>query len=593
MENYYQILDVDSKASNREIKIAYKKQLRKHPPEKDPDGFEKIRNAYDVLNNEKSRAEYDAMLNHKDEIKEHREKALTAMDEKNYKKAIKYFKKILVIEPSLANIRNLLGLSYLNDKDLKNALDQFKRIVKENPDNASYLFNLAMTYKEEGYKDKAEKYLKKSYEINNINPDTVLELSHIYFDQGNTEKAINLLREAIEADGVVDFQDFIFFFSIVELHIASGNINEAEQALNEIEDILPEDQDSRAYVGWKFGKLAVTLFDLKAYDLAEKVSSWAMKIDPDNQNLSDIKSASGNFKKLFSSYHKLENDNQVIDPLKGPFYFYLYSNDGSASDTEWEKFQKEVFQAIDSYIKNQPNKVLDSIKRIKKHYFELYKINNDITNIYKDIEHGANQQLLLIDQIKDFNNDSRIIKEFKELVSLWLSNFYSDIGRKNHSDKIFADLDQKIKRGNGQFVLDSANIIKNQYNRIYELNKEFFNNLIDELEKINRYHSRQQSNSRSNNYNPNGNANMSSSSSDSFNSSSCFVATAAFGTDLAEEIDVLRDWRDNTLKYNLFGRIFVKFYYRFGPYLAKIVEKSNLLKSLVRKIIYKIIKLIK
>lgn len=521
MENYYQILDVDSKASNREIKIAYKKQLRKHPPEKDPDGFEKIRNAYDVLNNEKSRAEYDAMLNHKDEIEEHRENALKAMEENNYKKAIKYFKKILVIEPSLANIRNLLGLSYLNNKDLKNALNQFTRIVKENPDNASYLFNLAMTYKEKGHNDKAEKYLKKSYEIDNINPDTVLELSHIYYDQGNTEKAINLLREAIEADGVVDFQDFIFFFSIVELHIASGNIDQAEKVLNEIEDILPEDQDSRSYVGWKFGKLAVTLFDLKAYDLAEKVSSWALKFDPDNQDLSSIKSTSGDFKRLFSSYQKLEKDDQVIEPLKGPFYFYLYSNDGSVSDSEWKKYQKEVFQAIDSYIKNQPDAVVNSISRIKRRYYELFKINEEITKLYKDILKDAREQKEFFDQIQDFQNDSNIIDEFKGFLSLWLSQEYTERERERYSNNIFNKLDYYIQMGKESKIISSIRRIKIKYQKIYQLNDKLFDNIQQEVKKIKREKSNSSGshNSNSSSYNTSSsNYSSNNSSNNSYNS---------------------------------------------------------------------------
>ncbi|MGM0411115.1 MAG: J domain-containing protein [Bacillota bacterium] len=519
MENYYQILDVDSKASNKEIKIAYKKQLRKHPPEKDPDGFEKIRNAYDVLNNEKSRAEYDAMLNHKDEIEEYRENALKAMEENNYKKAIKYFKKILVIEPSLANIRNLLGLSYLNNKDLKNALNQFTRIVKENSDNASYLFNLAMTYKAKGHPDKAEKYLKKSYEIDNINPDTVLELSHIYYDQGNADKAINLLNEAIKADGVVDFQDFIFFFSIVELHIASGNINEAEKVLNQIEDILPEDPDSRSYVGWKFGKLAVTLFDLKAYDLAEKVSGWALKFDPDNQDLSSIKSTSGDFKRLFSSYLKLEKDDQVIEPLKGPFYFYLYSNDGSVSDSEWKKYQKEVFQAIDSYIKNQPDAVVNSISRIKRRYYELFKISEEITKLYKDILKDAREQKEFFDQIQDFQNDSNIIDEFKGFLSLWLSQEYTERERERYSNNIFDKLDYYIQMEKESKIISSIRRIKIKYQKIYQLNDKFFDNIQQEVKKIKREKSNSSSsyNSNSSSYNS-ASTNYSSSNNSSNNS---------------------------------------------------------------------------
>lgn len=501
MENYYQILDVESEASNKEIKKAYKKKLRKHPPEKDPDGFKKIRNAYDVLNNEKSRAEYDAVLNYSEEIEEYRETAIKAMEESNYKTAIKYLKKILVIEPSLANIRNMLGLAYLNDQDLPKAVTHFKRIVKENPENASYLFNLAMVYKEKGYLGKAENYLKRAYEIDKLSPDIVMELSHIYYEEGKRAKALNLLREAVEADGVVDFQDFIYFFSIVELHIASGNIDKAENVLEEIEDIIPEDKDSRAYVGWKFGELAVSLFELKAYDLAEKVSEWALKFDPENQNLSEIKSASGKLNRLFSLYQKLENDDRVIAPLKGPFYFYLYSNDGSVSDEEWESYQKEVFEAIDSYIKNNPESVVNSIRRIKRKYYELYKMSDEISNLYKDILEDAREQKEFFDQVKDFHNDSNIIDEFKGLLSLWLSQEYTDRERKIYSKNIFDKLDYYIQTGKENKILASIRRLKSRYKKIYGLNKGVFNDIRREVKKIRKEKSKSQNTSTSHNSN--------------------------------------------------------------------------------------------
>jgi len=80
---------------------------------------------------------------------------------------------------------------------------------------------------------------------------------------------------------------------------------------------------------------------------------------------------------------------------------------------------------------------------------------------------------------------------------------------------------------------------------------------------------------------------------DNYNSSNCFVATAAFGTKWADEIDILRNWRDNSLKYHKFGRLFIKFYYQIGPSLANFVEKSSLFKKITRKIIYFIVKKIK
>ncbi len=66
--NYYEILSISPKASNAEVKSAYRKLARKlHPDKNDGDEqkaleFAKIAKAYEILGNPKQRAEYDRRL---------------------------------------------------------------------------------------------------------------------------------------------------------------------------------------------------------------------------------------------------------------------------------------------------------------------------------------------------------------------------------------------------------------------------------------------------------------------------------------------------------------------------------------------------
>ncbi|GEM_PF-2582680 len=64
--------------------------------------------------------------------------------------------------------------------------------------------------------------------------------------------------------------------------------------------------------------------------------------------------------------------------------------------------------------------------------------------------------------------------------------------------------------------------------------------------------------------------------------SGCFIATSAYGTPMAEEVQVLSRFRDECLLKNTFGRMFVSIYYKIGPMVAREVEKSEVLKSIVR-----------
>jgi len=55
----YEILNISEKASFEEIRKAYLKQVRLSPPEKDPEGFKRIRKAYETLKDYESRKKLD------------------------------------------------------------------------------------------------------------------------------------------------------------------------------------------------------------------------------------------------------------------------------------------------------------------------------------------------------------------------------------------------------------------------------------------------------------------------------------------------------------------------------------------------------
>jgi hypothetical protein len=62
----------------------------------------------------------------------------------------------------------------------------------------------------------------------------------------------------------------------------------------------------------------------------------------------------------------------------------------------------------------------------------------------------------------------------------------------------------------------------------------------------------------------------------------CFIATAAYGTPMAGEVQILRDFRDKYLLTNALGRAFVDFYYRVSPPIAEFITEHPILKPIVR-----------
>ena len=62
----------------------------------------------------------------------------------------------------------------------------------------------------------------------------------------------------------------------------------------------------------------------------------------------------------------------------------------------------------------------------------------------------------------------------------------------------------------------------------------------------------------------------------------CFIATAAYGTPMAREIQILREFRDEYLLSNPMGQALVNFYYRFSPPIANLITDYPSLKPMVR-----------
>jgi hypothetical protein len=62
----------------------------------------------------------------------------------------------------------------------------------------------------------------------------------------------------------------------------------------------------------------------------------------------------------------------------------------------------------------------------------------------------------------------------------------------------------------------------------------------------------------------------------------CFIATAAYGTDTAKELDILREFRDTVLLPNSLGAKLVSFYYRTSPPIANFISQHEVLRTAVR-----------
>ena len=62
----------------------------------------------------------------------------------------------------------------------------------------------------------------------------------------------------------------------------------------------------------------------------------------------------------------------------------------------------------------------------------------------------------------------------------------------------------------------------------------------------------------------------------------CFIATAVYGSHMAKEVAVLRNFRDDVLLTNSLGRSFVRFYYNVSPPVADYIGEHEMVRTVTR-----------
>ena len=73
----------------------------------------------------------------------------------------------------------------------------------------------------------------------------------------------------------------------------------------------------------------------------------------------------------------------------------------------------------------------------------------------------------------------------------------------------------------------------------------------------------------------------------------CLIATAAYGSEIAPQVQALREFRDDfvmkTFAGSSFMKVFNAFYYSWSPYVAEAEYKNDILRNIVKSTIYPLI----
>lgn len=286
-DDLYARLDVEQSASIDEIKQAYRRLLRQYPPERAPEEFKRIREAYETLTDPEARHEYDHQPD--PAIQRMLDQAFAAMGREEYPTAERLFKQVLIQQPDLAFARNHLGLCFLYQERAEEAVEQFERLMRTEP-HAAYIFgNAGHAYLMAKRLPNAERAFRYAIDLGaEDSAGYFVGLANVYVEQRRLGDAKRMLEDAIRADGRVDFEDLQYFTKLLEVHILDRDLDGTESVLERVERIV-SDQEQAQYVAWKLGKLAQDLVRMRGFRYAALFAATAERLQKQDGDYSALR----------------------------------------------------------------------------------------------------------------------------------------------------------------------------------------------------------------------------------------------------------------------------------------------------------------
>ena len=329
--DFYERLGVAQSSSSREIRTAYLALVRQYTPERAPERFKRLREAYETLSNPSARMEYDTRPD--PYVAGLLDTASQAMRLEDYSTAEQAYKQVLLESPDLQWVRNLLGLCFLYQEEPEKAIGQYERLIHQGNVDPAVHGNAAHAYRlVERFTDAEQEFDAAIRLAGDHGEEYGLALVQMWVEVGNLEKADAVAKR--EGGSVPAGSNAAFEYSgkRVELavirkhsaHIPMLLARHAEAAVSE---------EQKRYAAFVLGKVASRLILGQAFESASIVARAAVNLQPDDPDYDGQRQASaflaandfGSVSQLLKTHVSFAMDGW-LHPLRGAIEAYCTKN---------------------------------------------------------------------------------------------------------------------------------------------------------------------------------------------------------------------------------------------------------------------------
>ncbi|WP_461360818.1 J domain-containing protein [Candidatus Darwinibacter acetoxidans] len=471
---FYQTLGVAPDASEQEIKRAYFRLVRVHPPEKDPEQFQTIRRAYEILRDPKSRANYDSLQSHGQTIRALMEEAENYSDQERWGQAASTYQKILSLAPGLDWAQDSLGLCYIELHDWERAERVYQELTEANPTVPLYwsrygylLYSKGKHLDQDYYLRQAMHYYLRAKELEPRSSKHYVDVASCHVALGDYPTALEWVDAAIYADNVIDRDDLDLFSVKAMLQPHVEGLDFIPALLQEIRNGFGQDQEVLLAAAHYFAGEAVSLLKARKFLPALALAKLAQDLDPtdsDIKELHDILEPPG-FAEL--EFRSLRQDPEVLEALVSVAALNLMVNSGEAEDPE-AVFDRIIWKLM----ADQCQGLTSSLHHVQTHYPWTWKQQENGWKILQELA-GTWSELTRL------RSDYRVVQPLTELAVTVVLIYYGLPKDEEYNRQLF----DALASYDLQTVYTGAKRVRDSYGRIYEIARDFFDNLIESCER--------------------------------------------------------------------------------------------------------------